>query len=327
MRQLKHLSPSALFLWEKNPEEFYLQRLSERRTEKTPQEQPAAAGSAFDAYVKSALNYVLYGNSKPDYAFEALFEAQVEPQNRDWARGAGAYIFDCYVQSGFYRSLLKKLLSASTDPRFEFSVEADILGVPFLGKPDLQFVTGGGVHVVHDWKVNGFCSKYTTSPHKSYRLCRDGWIGQQSKSHDTEHREYLGVQLKDLEINTTYMEAAHPEWADQLTLYGWALGEQIGDEDVVLSIHQLVAKPFKPQPQLRVAEYRARVASEYQQTLAKRLVDCWTSITNGHVFKDSSREESDLRCQTLDDAAKGLVSDGSELETYFNEITRRPYRG
>lgn len=241
MRIPTYLSNSALSLFEKNPEEFHLKYISERRPPRIPQERPAAAGSAFDAYVKARLSKDLFGTVDPKYSLEALFEAQVEPQNRDWAINEGGYIFSCYEVSGFYDSILRELQASSEPPRFEFTVEATLNGVPYLGKPDARWVTPGFVKVVHDWKVSGYCSKSTTSPHKSYQLCRDASLGKQSKSHNAEHKEFLAYQHGDMTINTTYMEAANPAWADQLSLYGWALGEKIGDENVVLSIHQIVS--------------------------------------------------------------------------------------
>jgi hypothetical protein len=295
-----------------------------------PQERPAAAGAAFDAFVKSDLHAILFGEgSDPKYSFEALFEAQVEPHNRDWAREEGAYIFDCYQVAGFYTRLLCELKVSKEPPRFEFTVEAIINGVPFLGKPDARWVTPGLIKVIHDFKVNGYCSKSAVSPHKSYLLCRDGYVAaKQSKSHNTEHKEFLGRKHGDLLVNTSYLEAANTEWADQLSLYGWALGEKIGDENVVLSIHQIVAKPMPAgRPQLRVAEYRATVKASYQLELAARLKRCWDAIASGHVFVDLSREDSDARCQTLDEAAIGLQSDGSSRDAYFNEATRTRYMG
>lgn len=329
MRLPQRLSYSGFSLWETRPDEFYLTHLSERRPPRVPQERPAAVGSAFDAQVKSSLHSALFGpNADPKYAFSALFEAQVEPQNRDWVLGEGKYVFDCYVQSGFYDELLALLKQSIEPPRFEFTVEAEIGGVPFLGKPDARWVTPASIPVVHDFKLNGYCSKYTTSPCRSYMRCRDGYTGKPSKSHDTEHHEFLAYQHGDLTINTTYLEAANTAWADQLSLYGWALGEKIGDENVVLSIHQIVAKP-KPEarPQLRVASYRARVKASYQQELAVRLKRCWDAITSGHIFLALSREDSDARCQVLDETAVGLQSDGSSREEYFNEATRDRYRG
>jgi hypothetical protein len=215
---------------------------------------------------------------------------------------------------------------SSEPPRFEFAVEAPIGGVPFLGKPDCRWSTPGGVSIVHDWKVSGYCSKYTTSPHKSYMMCRDGFVGKQSKSHGKEHNAFLAKQHGDIVINTSYLEAANPAWADQLSLYGWALGEPIGGE-TVLSIHQIVAKPGEDKPPLRVAAYRALVSPEYQRTLLERLQRCWNAITTGHIFLDISREDSDARCAVLDDAAIGLMSDGSSVEDYFQTATRESYRG
>ena len=290
-----------------------------------PQERPASAGSSFDAYVKAHLQHDL-GLGDFQTLFDHYYAAQVEPQNQEWAREEGAYIFDCYVVSGFYRDLLS-LLKVAERPRFEFTVEGEINGVPFSGKPDLGFETELGIEVVHDWKVNGYCSKSAVSPHKSYMKCRDGFVGKQTKSHDTEHKEFLGIIHMDLTINTTYLEFANPKWADQLSLYGWALGEKIGDEDVVLSIHQIVAKPADPRPQLRVAQYRARVQASYQQELARRFRRCWDAITRGHVFQDMSREDSDARCAILEDTAIGLQTDGSSLDSYFSEATREGYRG
>ena len=328
MRQLEYLSYSGLSLWESRPDEFYLTRLCERREPREPQEKPAAAGSAFDAYVKSFLHRALFGDSNPQFEFQTLFEAQVEPQNRDWAIPVGQYIFHCYKLSGFYDELLDMLKQSKEPPRFEFEVQATLNGVPFLGKPDACWVTPRDVHVIHDFKVSGFASKYTTSPCKGYRICRDGFVGKQSRGAGKEHREYLGLQYRDIEINTSYMEASNDSWADQLSLYGWALGEKIGDENVVLSIHQIVAKPVEYEfPQLRVAEYHGRVAAGHQHALAARLKRCWDALQSGHIFADLSREESDLQCQALDDVALGMMTDGSSREDFFNDITRSRYMG
>jgi len=330
LRTPKSLSYSAFALWEKDPEEYFLRYLAENRPARTLQERPAATGSAFDARAKSELHAAVFGAGSDDrYSYERLFEDQVEEHNRDWAGPEGDYVFACYKHTGFYDELLALLLKAKEPPRFEFTVEATLSGIPVLCKPDLRFVTEGVVHVVHDWKVNGYCSKSATSPHKAYMLCRDGFTSaKQNKSHNQEHKEYLGFVHGDLTINTTYMEACHPEWADQLCLYGWALGEKIGDEKVVLQIHQTVAKPMPVgRPQLRVSQYRARVKHGHQLELAVRINACWDAVESGHIFKDMSREDNDARMDVLNNMATALVSDGSDLENYFNESTRSRYRG
>jgi hypothetical protein len=328
MRTLERLSYSGFSTWEGRPDEFYLKYLCERRSPRVPQEHPAAVGSAFDAIVKSNLHAALYGpDSDPKYELAALYEAQVEPQNRDWAMPEGQHVFAAYQVSGFYDDLLSQLRASSAPPRFEFTVEAVLNGVPFTGKPDAGWVTPGLIHVVHDWKVNGYCGKGTTSPHKSYMLCKDGWIGKQSKSHGTEHNAFLGRLHGDITVNTSFLEAANPAWADQLSLYAWAMGEPVGGE-TVLSIHQITAKTIpESRPQLRVSAFRALVANDYQLKLAERIRRCWDAITSGHVFLDLSREDSDARCATLDGAAVGLQTDGSSAEDYFNECARIRYMG
>ena len=329
MRTIDRLSYSAMSLWESDPDEFYLTRMADCRPPRIPQERPAAAGSAFDAYVKAAAYGSLYGNlGDAKYSLEALFESQVEKHTRDWAWEEGAYIFECYAKSGFYDNLMEHLEHSSEPPRFEFTVEAIINGVPFLGKPDCRWVTPGLVKIVHDFKLNGYCSKHAVSPCKSYMLCRDGYTSEKpSKSHGTEHKEFLAHQHGDMIINASYMEASNSDWADQLTLYGWALGEKIGDEDVVLSVHQIVAKPMpESRPQLRVAQYRARVARSHQLKLADRIKKCWDSITTGHIFSDMSRADSDARCALLD-ASKPLPSDGSAKNDFFTAITKPRYMG
>src|SRR5579872_3823999 len=92
-RKPSYLSYSSLSLFEKDKEEFFLKHLASNRPDRIPQERPASVGSSFDARVKSELSIVLgiAGNK-----FEDLFEAQVEPQNRDWALPAGQYVFEQY---------------------------------------------------------------------------------------------------------------------------------------------------------------------------------------------------------------------------------------
>ena len=55
-----------------------------------------------------------------------------------------------------------------------------------------------------------------------------------SRSHGKEHANFLGMNYRGLTINSGYMECCNDEYADQLCLYGWLLGESLGDENVVL---------------------------------------------------------------------------------------------
>ena len=266
MRIPTYLSPSSLALWEKSPEDFYLQHLSEVRAPKIPQANYMAIGSSVDAYIKSAMHEVLFGKgSDPKFEFTTLFEAQVESHNRDWALENGKYAFEAYKISGAYDDLLIMLQESEVASQFETTINGTIEGVPMLGKPDLRFIHKSGAHIILDWKCNGFCSKSATSPAKNFRLCRDGWLPEIAKATigaGAPHKNYRPVMFKGVEIHYGYLEDANTDWSDQLSIYGWILKEPVGDESVIFCIDQICGKP-KPglnKPLLRVANHRARIS-------------------------------------------------------------------
>lgn len=343
-RRPKSLSYSAWALFEKDKEEFFVRYLADNRAPRLPQENYMSVGSAFDAYVKAALHTALFGKGHdPAFEFDKLFVDQVEEHNRDWARDAGQYIFDSYVLSGAYDELLKLLQQSTEPPRFESKIDATVDGVPFNGKPDLRFMLKFPdfdlLRVVLDWKVKGFCSKYGASPSKGYALCRDGYSpvgrnttkkcpeGKPSASHNTSHDNYLAHTHRGLVINAGMMEHCNDEYADQVSLYGWMLGETPGDENVVVAIDEIVAK-FMPteRPLLRVANHKARVSRDHQLKLLGKMKACWNAITSGHIFNDMSREDSDSRCEILEQTALGLQTDGSTEENWFNEVVRPQFK-
>jgi hypothetical protein len=329
MRIPKSLSYSSMSLWYKDQDEFYIRYLAEHAAPRLPQEQPAAVGSAFDAYVKSMLAHALFGWEMPaQFEFGTIFESQVEPQNRDFALAAGKRVLKAYKLCGAYDALLNLLCKSIEPPRFEFKVDGTLNGVPFTGKPDCRFVLDlgqGRISCIFDWKVRGYCSKYGASPSKGYSTCLDGFKSEKpSRSQGKEHAMYKAMDFRGMAINSGYMEYCNDEYADQLCLYGWLLGEEIGNENVVLGIEELVAK-FMGEgnpPTLRYARHRGRVKADYQQNLAERVTTCWHAITSGHVFSGLSREDSDARCQVLEQMSVGLASDGSALDQWFNDVTR-----
>lgn len=329
MRLPRSLSYSSMSLCEKQPEEFYLRYMADRRPPRLPQVDAMAVGSAFDAYVKSMLSYALFGrNMSSQFEFGRIFESQVEPQCRDFALKAGKHVFKAYKFCGAYDDLLKLLQQSVEPPRFEFSVEGKIGEAPFLGKPDCRFVLDlgeGRIHCIWDWKVKGYCSKYGASPSKGYMTCLDGFPSTKpSRSHGKEHGMFLAMQDRGLTINAGYMETCNDEYADQLTLYSWLLGERPGDESVILGIEETVAKFLGEgvPPQLRYARHRGRVKGEYQLKLFDRVQSVWQRITSGHIFTDMTKEENDARCAVLEDMSLGLAMDQSEEGQWMNDATR-----
>lgn len=322
---MRYISPSALATFEKNREGFYLKYLADPRPPREEQSKPASAGSAFDAYVKSALMRDCLG--QPGW-FEKLFETQVESHNRDWARQAGQHIMEDYIACGAYQDLLDLLESAVEEPQFEFDADTKLDGtISLAGKPDCRFVHRGGAHVVLDWKVNGYCGKGNTSPAKGYALCRDGrhWP-KKSTSHEKSHNLYDAEEFMGITINKFPMEAVSLDWADQLSMYAWMMGEPVGSDRMVVCIEQVVGKANGERPLLRIANHKCRVTPTHQKVLAQRIRRMYQALEEGHVFVEVSPEESAAKCAELNERAKQMISDGTpEGDFYAHCVRKQPF--
>jgi len=324
MRIPKYLSNTSISLFYSDRMEFYLKYLAKDRPPRIPQTRPMSVGSAFDAYVKSYLVEKLLGvGVKSEFALDAIFTKQVEKHNRDWALEAGRYTFECYKRSGALADLMLELSLAKMEPRFEFTVSRIINDIPLLGKPDVWFVTKHDVHMIMDWKVNGYCSRSAVSPRKGYVSVADGWDHKKmppSRNHRACHRDAQLLSIGGIICNVAvFLEDVDQKWADQTSLYGWLMGEEIGSR-FITGIDQIVAKPGNP-PILRIARHRCIVSAIYQKQLWDNIVNCWDTIQSGHIFDDLSREASDARCQVLDDYYKAYDGDDPK-EKWFQEITR-----
>lgn len=320
MRIPKYLSPTSLSIWEKNQEDFYLQYLAEQRPPRFPQTQPMAVGAAFDAYIKSYYHMALFDKVDSRFEFENIFENQVEEQNRDWARETGKYVFDCYKHSGALADLLVELQASKSEPRFEFTLQKELEGIPLLGKPDLYYIHKSGRPIILDWKVNGFCSKYAKSPSRGYLRVRDGWEGIPSRNANAIHKDAHPMMVDGVLINISeYLETINKEWGTQLSTYAWLCGAEIGSEFVV-AIDQIVAKPDLPdRPLLRIAEHRCLVSAEYQREVIARYLELWTTINSNHIFRDLTFEDSANRCQMLDQQHQAYGED----DDFLKEMTGR----
>ena len=308
MRKVEYLSPSAIDLYSKDPQKYYQQYLAENRLARSPQTNAMSIGSAFDAYAKSYLHQKLFGDKDERYDLRRLFEAQVEPQWRDWAWKNGAYVFEQYKQSGCLSDLMLMLKNSVSDPRFEFEIRGVVSGyregveghfdqVVLLGKPDVDFVTADGVHVILDFKVNGYCSNYNTSP-KPYYLRMRGAGGTSYGRHPR-----CAAFFEDgVEVNRACgLEVVDKQWARQLAIYGWLCGEPIGAPFVTV-VHQIVCNPLGGGmlPKIRVAEHVNRIGDEYQRKCFGEAVMLWDLVHSDHFFRDMSKEESDSLCELLE---------------------------
>jgi hypothetical protein len=336
MRTPRYLSPTSITKFYADRSEFYLSYLADQRPPRLPQTKPMSIGSAFDAYIKNYLVERLYGVSWMEDRFDLrkIFEEQVEEHNRDWAWVNGKHVFESYQRSGAISDLMIELEQAAEAPRFEFTVEdrvsheTNMDGVPLLGKPDVYFITKGGDHIIFDFKVNGYCSKSSTSPKPGYLMCRDGWDHQTqkpSRGHRSAHKDFYGVKRQGILINAaTPFEQVDKGWADQLSIYAWLLGAPVGG-DIVMGIEQLVSKAGDPMPLVRIASHRGLVSPQYQVDLYKKICYVWDTLQEGAagIFRDTmTAEESEQKCLELDNYHKAF-STGSEHDDWFTGAVRQ----
>lgn len=305
MRTIEYLSPSGIKTFEESEEDFYCRYLADIKTPRDPQLLVMAVGSAFDAYVKSYLYSELRIGSDPAFERDAIFEAQVEEQNRDEARVIGEHVFAAYVKCGAAADLVV-MLGECTNARFEYSLQGaiksellDLSNQPggnpvLLGKPDLYFTHRDGSRVILDWKVNGYLSKKAPSPRKGYLNILPTGIGSFPR---LMHKDVHPGDMGGVRINIAHqLEVVDLDWARQLGIYGWLLGEEVGGKFIV-AIDQIICGERMVKG---VAQHRCTIGEDFQRRLFNRIVEIWRRCNDGHFFTTLSREDSEARCRLLD---------------------------
>ena len=292
MRTIKYLSPTSYKLYCDDKDEFYRRYLSDTRRPREPQTRPMAVGSAFDAYVKASLQDRLLGVKD---TFTTLFEKQVEPHNRDWARIHGKKCYDFYIECGAFADLALILAKSDTTPKFEFEVEGlvstEIGGAKLLGRPDCHF-TLQGMEVILDWKINGYEATRTRSPMPGYTRIRPS---------GKMHKDCIVQKINGIDINiAAKLEDLDVDWATQIAVYSWLCAGKVG-ERCVAAIHQFTG------PELRVAEHSCFVGAEFQQSIFKHMVSVWEIVTSPHYFRELTLEQSMERCAQLDEPEESLI--------------------
>lgn len=309
MRTLKYLSYSSFTLFESQPETFYRRYLADDRPPRDPQNHYMAVGSAFDAYVKVDLHKRFVDDGDPKYAFQTLFEAQVEPQCRDQALVDGKTVYDAYKKSGAYADLCIDMDNC-INPRFEADIDAEIThpklegSIKLFGKPDVMYINKHGARVIHDFKVNGFYSNSPPSPKTGYLKMFPGL---------SMHKSVVPRKHKGFTINgSAFIHSNCLDWSEQLSIYAWVMGEDVGS-DYILSVDQLVCNKHKKE--IRVAKHAGLCSDTWQHDLFRRLHRCWYACKNEHVFVDLPYEESKGRQEAID---LELKNPGDDL---FREMT------
>ncbi len=205
-----------------------------------------------------------------------------------------------------------ELNQAVGEPRFEFTVQdtitSDVGDIPLLGKPDVFFINSQGARVIYDWKVNGYCSPRLKSPMKGYVKLRSNVGGTW---YPEQHKNCHLLIFKGIAINIAMrLEDGSTDWADQLAIYAWLMGEEIGSEEIVFGIDQVCG----PKDRLRFASHRLRISPDYQFNLFELIKQIWTEVESGWIFRNMSAEQSKSRCEILERRAEAMVGEGEENE-------------
>lgn len=247
---IKHLSPSALKIWESDREEWFLRYCT--GAPRMKQTLPMAIGSGFDATAKRGIWRCLGEPEKGDEVYAAVV-AGIDSSLRDEALRRGDLLWQGYKRDAF-ATLLSELQAGE-----RVVMESDLTivheGVRVRGKPDLFWSSKAGTRNILDWKATGMCSKQ--SPRPGFR-----W--------DTKTRlPYAG--------SAKVCPLGDPDWLMQVTTYGWMDGVCVGD--LIGHIHQLVGPD-------RVVHFRDVIGLECQRGLWDRYKGMWESIGEGRVFTD-----------------------------------------
>lgn len=330
MRKPEYLSPTSIRTYFENPEEFYIRYLADTKVPRFPQTRPMSIGSSFDAFVKSYMHEAIFGKGY-DLRFDktTLFEAQVEPHNRDWALQHGEHAFNEYKRLGSLADLMIELNQAVGKPRFELEIrgvvegkrEGDVKtieGLPILGKPDVFYINKEGHSVILDWKVNGWCSRSPVSPMKGYVKIR----GDAKKS--GHHKDCHLQNFQGVLINAAmYLEDGDEDWAAQLATYGWLCGEEVGSQ-FVTAIDQFACGPSGDlYPKIRIAEHRLRVSPQFQHKVHSDYLTVSRVVQTGNLYPELSDEENKSKREMLDEKAKLLVemmNSGTPEDQAFREL-------
>lgn len=276
---LRALSPTSLKTFEDSVDTFVCRYVLQHPRQK--QTKPMSIGSAFDARIKAHLAEKLLGQTG---WLEKLLLDQVEEHNREWAFAESEKVFADYCAARCDQLLMREI-GDSISLRFEFEqfktlVYEDGYEVPLYGKPDAYFLRPDGLHVVIDWKVNGYCSAASPAPGYVRLISAEGFdSGEHKMSFPTMYKGILCVQG---DIPT--------QWRDQLRMYTWMLGEE---GDWIAGVDQLVYRDGRP----RYALHRIRMTDDLD--LRRRIRFAWEHISQGHYFYNLSREESDMRIELL----------------------------
>lgn len=262
----KYLSPSSYAMWKQCPYKFYLSRMTNLPRVPNEEGEPNAVGLGFDAHVKAWINQ--YQKSlRPDdntlvvHPMEYIKENLVSADLRILANTVGRKLLNIYMDTAGEGLLDHCPIRCEVD-------ETKVLegyGVPLRTKIDAILSD----NTVLDWKVRG----YNSAP----KSPTQGWIQKWKGGKIEYEHEKCNLYFDDIE----------PKWAEQLTIYNFAVGHKPG-EPLVGKIHELsmrgvVTPDDISHDTVACTWLYLRISRDFQLRLAEDLAKTWEIITKEQI--------------------------------------------
>lgn len=289
-------SPSSLRMFSEDRSNFYLTYIAKNRPPRSPQTMPMGLGSYFDCRVKDQIQLDVL---KQPSLFSSEMLSSVEIPIRDEIAPHGERVWDMYKSVGAWK-WLKKLLRKVTDITTEEMISAKVGAVELRGIPDLIFKVEGK-WVIFDWKVNGYFSMSNVGPHKYYSKLLE--VAGKNKM----HRQSMITNPVLLLNGMHTMDECNEGWSTQLATYAMIMGIE---EDFIAMIDQLTFVNGSAGKELRCGQFRMKITQDYMEDVYNKYELMDSVVKSGHIFTDMTRQQSNERCEELEDVGFALLDSG-----------------
>lgn len=244
-------------MWLHCSEKFFLKKLSGYSFDEK-QGNPAAMGSAFDAFVKTWIAHKIGLSNEPKLQVEELLKS-VQIPDTDSRRAeilrAGKNLAKLYMELGLVDRLLKENVSD-----LELHIFEIFHGVRILGLPDGVITQSDGIKVPLDWKVRGYGSKHGYSPTQGYTtyISNDGTV--------KDWHSKRGDPLENL----------NDRWAIQMAIYFWLLNPGKMRPGNFIDAPCAIEEATYGRKNIVFTQIRTVVSAAFQETIWEKMKRCWT---------------------------------------------------
>jgi hypothetical protein len=115
--------------------------------------------------------------------------------------------------------------------------------------------------------------------------------------------------MAGVEYSKNPMEFTNKDWADQIGVYAWLIGIEVGDSSYIARIDQLACGPGTPK-KVRCANHVCKVSKDWQEFLIGRLKNCWEWAHNPY-------EGNQDRIDEMERIVTATIAFNDELTTVY----------